>query len=67
LTENIALYPLFPLSGKPLAQICYGLCQDELPGFAYFGTEFKWEVRSAVVGKIGMHIYGAFLGWLFYF
>lgn len=36
---------LLPLSRNRLAQICYGICQDELPGFAYFGTQFKWEVR----------------------
>jgi len=29
--------------------MCFGICQDELPGFAYFGTEYSFEVRSSNV------------------
>ncbi len=29
-----------------LSQICYAICADELPGYAYFGTQYSNEVRS---------------------
>jgi len=37
---NIALAP-------PMCrQICFGLCQDEMPAFVWFGTQYNFEVRT---------------------
>ena len=31
-------------------QICVGICQDEMPGFMYFGTQYNYEVCTLYRG-----------------
>jgi len=35
----------FSLSLCPrVSQICFGICEEELPGYTYFGTQYSFEV-----------------------
>ncbi len=44
-----------PLLRDSLPQICFGLCADELPDFLYFGTQYGFEVRSAMAVLLSEH------------
>ena len=36
----------FPVLSTISTQICHDICEEEMPGFEYFGTQWSVEVRA---------------------
>ena len=38
----------FPVLSTISTQICHDICEEEMPGFEYFGTQWSVEVRARI-------------------